>query len=201
VAVYNDGMSRVTRLVVYSQIAFLICIGLCVIILPHYVFERDEGGMSNYGVHASTVVFYTLAFTLSSVLLLLARRALPASSSNQPLRLLFLVIAYSLLLELLSTYYYQHGTFYDQAHLFVNIWLAVIEFIAGAWIALFWRRNTLNLFLAMLLLFSTILLVLVFMGRLHILFLTQLLSTVTFGSLLARSSLDLDVRTNSQLDS
>jgi hypothetical protein len=47
-------------------------IGVCVAILPHFLFERNEGGISNYGIHASTAVFYTLAFSLSAGLLLRA---------------------------------------------------------------------------------------------------------------------------------
>jgi len=181
-------MGKVTKLVLESQVAFLAFITVCVIITPHFLFSRDEGGMSNYGVHASTVVFYSLAFVLSTVLLLLAARALPATAYHLSLRKIFIVTACSLVLVLLTTYPYKHSNIYGNLHTAVNIWTFCFETFAAVWLALFFRRSAINIALLLAQLAAFVLLVLVFLGTIHLLFVAQILTTLAYGLLLVTST-------------
>ena len=182
-------VTKVTKLVALSQIMFLMLLGICIFIVPHFLFERNEGGMSNYGVYASTVVFYTLAFSLSAGLLLRAVHFLPQSENNHLIKLVFTTTAYSLLLELITTYPYQLNAILSDLHVAANFWTAIFELVAGGWIAFVWRRNLINILLFILLLVSFSLSVLVFLGAIHILFITQIAAAISVGLLLIRSTL------------
>src|ERR1022692_3422431 len=103
-------MKKVTKLLVLSQVTLMAPIILCVAIMPHFLFESNEGGMSNYGVHASTIVFYTLALLLSAIFLILASRALGQARDYQLIKTVFVITACSLLLVLITTYPYQHSS-------------------------------------------------------------------------------------------
>jgi len=139
-------MEKVTKLVQLSQVSFLVLIGVCVAIMPHFLFERNEGGMSNYGVYVSTVVFYTLAFLLSAGLLLRAAKLLPKERNYRRLKVVFEVTAYTLLLVLITTYPYQRSNTYANIHTATNIWTTIFEMSAGLWIALIWQRSVVTRF-------------------------------------------------------
>ena len=192
-------MERVTKLVVLSQITFLVLVGLCVTILPHFLFERNEGGLSNYGVHASTAVFYTLAFVLSAVFQLRAAYALPQAGDCRLLRAVFMITAYSLLLVLVTTYPYQRSIVYGNIHMAANIWIFCFEMLAGGWIALVFRRSVISILLLLLQLLAFVLVVLTFLGTIHLLFIAQILTAVSFGLLLLMSTSKKQKRTTSQI--
>ena len=181
-------MQKITKLVLASQVAFLGLIAVCVVITPHFLFSRNEGGMSNYGVHASTVVFYSLAFIVSAGLLLLAARTLPKVPDNRLLRRVFLVTAFSLLVVLLTTYPYQHNNTLGNIHTAVNVWTFCFETFAAVWIALFFHRTAVNVVLLLAQLAAFVLLVLVFLGTIHLLFVAQILTTLAYGLLLVTST-------------
>ena len=183
-------MGKITKLVLASQVAFLVLIGACVVITPHFLFSRDEGGMSNYGVHASTVVFYTLAFVTSAGLLLLAARALPKAPDFRSLRRIFVITAYSLLLVLLTTYPYKHSNTYGNIHTLANIWTFCFQMYAGVWLALFFRRNIITSLLLLAQFAAFVLVVLTFIGTIHLLFVAQILTLLAYGSLLVTSTIE-----------
>jgi uncharacterized membrane protein len=74
----------------------------------------------------------------------------------------------------------------------MNFWIAIFELLAGKWIALAFRRNLMNYLLFSLLVVSFGLSILVSLGFVHVLFVTQLLGTVSAGLLLVRSTLQPD---------
>ena len=183
-------MSRVTKLVVLSQLSFLILMAICVAILPHFLFTHNEGGMSNYGVHDKTVVFYTLALVSSASFLLLAVRELPKRSDYTRLRMIFRLTACSLMLVLLTTYPYKHSDFFDNLHTAANIVAFLFQVIAGGWIALGFQRTRTNILLFCFQLVTFALTLLTFFGALHILFIAQILTVLSFGLLLVSSTKD-----------
>lgn len=177
-------MEKARKLVVLSQVSFLIFIGICAAILPHFLFERNEGGMSNFGVHAATVVFYTMAFTLPASSLLYASHALPQTNTYRALRNILLTTAYSLVAVLVTTYPYQRSDLYGNLHIAANIWLFCFEMLAGGYIALIFYRKLVSILLLALQLLAFVLLVLTFIGTIHLLFVAQLLTFISFSSLL-----------------
>ena len=177
-------MTKPTKLILLSQVAFLVLVGICVAILPHFLFAGNEGGMSNYGVHTTTVAFYTLAFVLSAALLLCAARELPATKDYRPIKTIFAVTACSLLLVLVTTYPYQHNNTFGNIHTAANILTFCFEMLAGGWIALVFHRSLASILLLLLQLAAFVLLILTFIGTIHLLFVAQILTLVAFGLLL-----------------
>ena len=47
-----------------GEVLFLFFTAVSVALHPGFVLQRDEGGMSNYGLHVKTAVPYTLALAL-----------------------------------------------------------------------------------------------------------------------------------------
>lgn len=184
-------MGKITKLVLASQTVLLLFIAVCVIITPHFLFSRNEGGMSNYGVHASTVVFYTLAFTISSALLFLAARSLPKTPDYRSLRRIFIITAYSLLLVLVTTYPYKHSNTYNNIHTAGNIWTFCFQMYAGIWLALFFQRDIISILLLLVQLLAFVLIVLTFVGAIHLLFVAQILTMLAYGLLLVVSTTKL----------
>jgi hypothetical protein len=181
-------MKKINQLVILSQVVFLVMVGVCVTILPHFVFERDEGGMSNFGVHAATIPFYTLAFSMSAILLLRAAYLVSHQNGHHPLTLVFIGTACALLLELATTYPYQLNNAFNTIHVAVNIVASLFEVVAGSWVAGVLVRTRATALLLSCLLAAFILGVLTFLGTIHILFITQILGAISFGSLLIAST-------------
>ena len=185
-------MKKVTKLLVLSQVTLMAPIILCVAIMPHFLFESNEGGMSNYGVHASTIVFYTLALLLSAIFLILASRALGQARDYQLIKTVFVITACSLLLVLITTYPYQHSSTFSNIHTAANIWIFCFETLAGCWVAFIFWRTTTSILLILVQLLAFILLVLTFLGVIHLLFVAQILTMVSFGLLLIMSTTKQD---------
>jgi hypothetical protein len=52
--------------VALGQVGFAFFLAICVAIHPGLVLKVNEGGMSNYGVHAKTAIPYTLALAMAA---------------------------------------------------------------------------------------------------------------------------------------
>jgi hypothetical protein len=163
-------------------------IGLCVAIMPRYLFEGNEGGMSNYGLHSSTVTFYTLALLTPSALILYAANLLPEQVQYRKLKAVFMITAFSLMAVLVTTYTYKHNIVLANTHKASSIWIFCFEILAGGWIALILIRSVISIALVLLLLIAFILASLTLIGLLHVLFIAQLLSMLSFGPLLVMST-------------
>ncbi|HEV7958488.1 MAG TPA: hypothetical protein VGP11_03405, partial [Acidimicrobiales bacterium] len=95
------------RDVLWGQIGFAVFIGVCVALHPGFVLKANEGGISDYGVHAKTVAPYTLALGLPGVLTFLAAQRLHTlSPAARQLRAVLFTYSALITLTLLSTYPY-----------------------------------------------------------------------------------------------
>ncbi len=117
-----------------SQIALGGLVGVCVAVSPGVVLGADEGGVSNYGVRAATVVPYTLAFALCAVGLRAAAAALP---SYLPARRRLAggmdATAAGLVAVLASTYPYKLDAALGELHLALAILLFVVQLVFITW--------------------------------------------------------------------
>jgi len=125
---------RAPTLVAAGQVALVALLGVCVALRPGLVVKRNEGGVSNYGVHVGTVVPYTLAFALDAAALALAARRLSPAAAG--LRRVLGVQAALVLATLVTTYPYQHATALKDVHFAVGAALLVFEGASGWWL---WR--------------------------------------------------------------
>jgi len=138
---------------------------LCTLLQPQFLFEHNEGGVSNFGIHALTVVPYSLAFGLSSLFLALAARALPSKT----VRRLLYILGTLQIFVLASTYPYKLNRSLDNLHILAAIALFVAELAVGVWFAFFLRKNTANLALLGLQTLGFLLALLTLVGWLHVL--------------------------------
>ncbi|MGH9020467.1 MAG: hypothetical protein ACRDV0_05550 [Acidimicrobiales bacterium] len=123
---------RVVARVVAAQAGLVVGLAACVVVHPSYVLGRDEGGVSNYGVHPLTGVIYTLAFALDAGLLTLAARATPRT--HRAVRTVLGVDAALVVATLASTYPYQHGEPWHDLHVVVGAALLCFQLAASLWL-------------------------------------------------------------------
>jgi hypothetical protein len=180
--------SKAARSVRYGQLMFAGGLLLCLALMPHFLFERNEGGVSNYGVHALTVVPYTVAFGAFSLSLLSAARSLPPTTrSASAIRRCLTLLAGLLFLALVSTYPYKLNHVLDNVHIAAAIALVMAEVIVGGWFVLRLARDRLNLVFYGVQLIGFGLSFLTFIGSLHVLFASQLVMSLGFGVVLVRT--------------
>lgn len=179
-------MSKPARYVALSQLSFFIGLGICFIILPRFLLERNEGGVSNYGVHWQTIVPYTLAFALCGIFLARAALLLPRAKVFKRLRLALLLVAGSLFLVLGSTYPYQTNDAFRRIHIFFGIELFCLEVALAFWLVLTFCKDKQGMVLLAGQVIGFLLAGLTLFGVLHLLFVAQIMASLSFGLLLVR---------------
>lgn len=174
------------RDVAWGQICFAVFIGVCVALHPGFVLKGNEGGISDYGVHARTLVPYTLALGLPGVLTYFAARRLAVvSSDTRRLRAVLFAYAALIALTLLSTYPYTLNRTLADVHIAVGAVVTVFE--SGASL---WMYRTVHRYGTVLVaqLVGLVLGGLTIVGVLHVLFASEVISGVAFAYLLVRTT-------------
>lgn len=174
--------------VALSQIILGLCIAACIIIIPHYLFTSNQGGVSNYGTENSTSLLFILGFATVAVGTFVAAIKIPVALV--PLRLmrpcLFTISAlYGLVL--ISTIPYKINNAYESLHLFTafTLFIAIIFFVFYVRFSLIRDKKIecafimfcVGLFGGLLTMFEI----------LAILFTGQLICGISFGYILART--------------
>jgi hypothetical protein len=177
--------SKIVGNVVASQVALFTGWGICVAVVPRFLFERNEGGVSNFGIHAETVVPYSLAFLLCSVFVLRAAGGVEGIDEGcRRFRLELHVLACLLLFVLVTTYAYKANSFLHGLHIAAGVLITCFESLASCWMVASLVRSTGTLVLLGLQLLGFFMAALTFFGRVHLLFASQLLTSFAFGLLL-----------------
>lgn len=176
---------RVWWLLALSQVALIGSLAVCVALQPAVVLSADEGGVSNYGVRAGTVVPYTVGLSLCALFLWLAARAVPASLPHRRGVVSGLEgTAGAFVMVLVSTYPYKVDRALDDLHLVLAVALFVIESVFVTWMAFVpcpsWRQAGFWLvwFAGFVLGGVTL------AGLVHLLFLAQVMLTVGFSAVI-----------------
>ena len=175
------------RSIVESQIALFSFLAVCIVIEPAYLFSRDEGGLSNFGVHGATVVPYTLAFLLSAMFV--ARAAslvIVVDRTTRSFKAMLVTLTFLLLLVLASTYAYKTSQLLHGVHIAVGVVMLCFESAASVWIVIHLAREPWSVIALGVQLLGFVLAALTFFGQLHVLFVAQLLTSLAFGALLIR---------------
>ena len=180
--------SRALYYTVCSQLWLYGGLLVCTLLLPHYLLESNEGGVSNYGVHFLTVIPFSLAFGLGGWYLLQSARSLPAvMNTNRNLKTVLLVIGWCLIAVLVTTYPYKLNRLLDDLHIVAAILLFSAELAAAAWFSLILVRDKLNQWLALVQAIGALLALLTLIGLIHILFICQIISGLAFAAILLRT--------------
>jgi hypothetical protein len=176
------------RNVVTGEIAFLLFTAVSVALHPGFVLKRNEGGMSNYGLHIKTALFYTLALGL---LALYSHRAalLYGDGDTRSRRLRFLLLTYSsvVFVVLLSTYVYSLNAVLTDVHFTLGTALIVTVGVGSLWMYRQWPPSTVVRLLLLVQLAGDLLALMSAVGALRVLFLAEMLSNIGFAAILIRS--------------
>lgn len=179
----------IKRYLLISQLSLLLDLAICLILIPHYLFARNEGGMSNYGIHLRSVVPYSLGFLVAAYYVLKAALTIKARSVTlRRLRLLLVGYGIIFLLILITTYGYKTNTFLKDTHIVVTIITFWFELLSAIWLCKAFLSDKLNISLLVCQFIALIIGSLTFFGAFHLLFTSQLITIITFGVILVRSS-------------
>lgn len=174
-------------LVAWSQLVYLGLLAVCVVIDPAPVTHRDEGGISNFGIHAPTVLAYTGAFAGAAVLLAMAAGAAPATALAARFATWCRVLALALGCVLVSTYGYKHGATLHALHIAVSVAATVVEVALGVWVVAVARDGVAAAALVVLLAAAALGAV-TLAGGAHVLFVAQAVGAVAFAVVLVRGA-------------
>ena len=187
-------MNRAYTYALYSQLTLLVFIGVCLALHPGLVLKWNEAGLSNYGIHIRTAIPYSLAFAGSAVFATMAARATtPDARARIILRALLDVYASLSVLALLSTYGYTLNATLKHVHMAAGIAVMVFEPLASIWLYRQVRGYRHDGVWLVLELAGLVIAAIDLAALLHVLFLAQALTGVSFGVLLVHATRPITV--------
>ncbi|MGA3150323.1 MAG: hypothetical protein ABSD10_01725 [Candidatus Saccharimonadales bacterium] len=179
--------NKVVRYLVLSQLSLFIFLGTCIALLPRFLFERNEGGVSNYGVHAATIVPYSLAFLLCGVFILQAARYIPRTTQSlNCLRYALYALAGLLFLVLATTYPYKINSTLRIIHIISGVMIFCFEMVMAVWLVMVLVKDRVNISLLAAQLVGFFIAFFTLIGAAHLLFVAQSITGMAFGALLIR---------------
>ena len=168
-----------------SQLSLIGFLLVCIIILPEYY--SNGGGVSNYGVRAETILFFSLGSILAAGFAFLAAREIPKKKPGlSSLRSGLLILAIFLIVNLLATYPYKINLFFHLTHQFLAILFYLLQ-IALVWIVLSLVKTRASLGLVALFVLGTIISVVSLTPLLESLLLGEALAYISFATILVYS--------------
>lgn len=178
--------STPARDVAIGQVAFAAFIALCVALHPGFVLKANEGGISNYGVHAKTLVPYTLALGLASLFSLRGARSIRVRDGrSRRVRLVLNAYGALMALTLVTTYPYTLDVALKDLHDGVGAVVFAFELVtAAAMVRSLGRRR--GVFLVQLAGF--VVGAVTFVGDAHLLFAAQVVSGVAYAVILVSAT-------------
>jgi hypothetical protein len=184
--------NKAARYLALSQLSLFSFLIICTVIMPSFLFKHHEGGASNYGVHDTTIVPYTLAFALCSIFIVRAARVLAGVANLKRFRYALYVLACLFLLVLITTYPYKINNFLDNLHIGTAIVLFYFETGMAVWVALVLLKDKISITLLIIEIVGFLTASFSLRGTLHILFVAQIITALSFGTLLIRAGHRLD---------
>ncbi len=184
--VYNVCVNtRAVAYLAYGQLLLSLFLALCVALHPGIVLKADEGGMSNYGIHIKTAAAYTLSLGFPMLFSFWAARLfIGDGTSVRHFRALLRLYGWLILLTLLSTYVYSLDTPLKDVHITIGVALAIFELAASVWMFRLLSQRKWDATLLGVEFLGFALAVLTIVGAVHVLFLSQVLTSGAFALLL-----------------
>lgn len=172
------------QLLLVAQLCLLLSLAVCVLLIPHFLFDSNEGGVSNYGTYTKTIIPYSVGFSICGLVTVRAAFLYPRSNRMRPL-LAILGLLY--ILVLLSTYPYKQGALFNSLHHILSALLVLYALGYGTWLALFRTHSIRTRLLYAAQLSGFLLALLTFLGSMHLLFIGEFLENTSFGGVLVFS--------------
>ena len=165
-----------------SQVFLFGALLVCCLIEPSVMIKN--GGFSNFGNYAPTVVSYILGFALNIVFISLAARTLlKIDRSLLKAASLLFILAFLTLLVFLSTFPRHISWTYSDIHDYLGIALFAYEFILSVWFVIKQKSRT-AIYLLLTKSVGSIIGLLSILKVIHFLFIGQIIGTVGFSLLL-----------------
>jgi hypothetical protein len=162
-----------------SQVALFGLILVCTLIIPSVT--EHNGGVSNFGDHASTIVPYIASFALCMVFLVMATTTLRTIPGCPPVYALHLVVIAALdLCVLVSTFPRKINATFADIHDYLGVSLYVYELGLSVWFVVRQTTRATVSTVAIECVGSAIAL-LSLLGAMHLLFYGQIIGAVGFG--------------------
>jgi hypothetical protein len=154
-----------------------------------YLVAANEGGISNFGVHAVTVVPYTVAFLGAAGLLAAAARGVGARTPTlRRLAGALRVLAAALVVVLASTYGYKATAWLHDAHVAVAVAATVAEAAIATWLVAAVSRGPADRGALAVQLGAVLLAGCSLAGWVHVLLAAQLTDAVAFAVVVVRGA-------------
>ena len=168
---------------------------VCIVLEPRYLLSANEGGISNYGVHLRTGVPYSVALGGAAAVLGLTARATPRRTAGAR-RVRAGLWSFSILLVcvLATTYPYQHGAVLKDLHVAVGTLTVGLEVVAASWVVATILDAVTDRVVLAIELAGGALAAGTLAGLVHLLFVSQLVTSGAFGILVVRTVVRLDAR-------
>jgi hypothetical protein len=179
---------RAVKHIIFGEAAFLFFMGISVTLHPGYVLAKQEGGISEYGLHVKTAVLYTLAWVILAYCnTRAARHYADGDTRSKGVRKLLLAYSVASLFVLVSTYFYSLNAVLKYIHYGFGAILIVFMSAASLWLfrqlpATSWTRTF--LYVQVLGSFAALLSI---AGVVHVLFFAESLSNIGCALLLIRT--------------
>lgn len=159
--------------------------GICVTLWPQLVLKRGEAGLSNYGLHARTIIPYYLAFAACVYgSALAAARVMPIDRRARELRRLLELFALAMALVALTSIDYQVNGAIDDLHLVIATLAEVFELVAAVLLVYAVPRNSVMWLAFTVQLVGLLLALLTNMKVVHLLFVAEVIAGIGFGVVL-----------------
>lgn len=176
------AVSSTKRTVVYpllvGQLSLAVELIVCFILRPQFL--QSEGGFSNYGVVAVTIPFFTGAFLTAAIGTYVAARRV---RQNSMLKWSLYILAILFLSVLISTYPYKLNALYDLVHKLMAIVFSVWQLFFAIWLTIK-VHDAVSLMCFGIQVVATIMAGITLLGFVHLLFVSELLASASFGVLL-----------------
>lgn len=166
-----------------GQVLLFFFLFICLLLNPRFLFTSNEGGISNYGLYAKTVIPFSLS-TISG-----AGLAIVASLSivNDRLKLLIRLWAGLALSSLVSTYPYKINHVYRDIHIYLSLILLIYEVCFCSYLVFRLVEDKINLAFWFLMIATLILGILDAFKVVHLLYVIEVVEGLAFAVILVRS--------------
>lgn len=172
-------MSEIRKYLILSQVSLFGLMLLCSLIMPS-VFITN-GGVTNFGNHLSTVVPYTLSFTLSILFMcLVIAKLLKMGPTCRTIGYALLVLCLLEFLVLMSTFPRNIAQIYSDIHNDISIILFAYELLLSGWFVFNNRQYSAVLFI-LIQTIGSVLGIVTILGPIHFLFIAQMIGAGGFG--------------------
>jgi hypothetical protein len=180
--------NRTVRYLALSQLSLLIFLSICVVIIPRFLFSRDEGGVSNYATYGSTVIPFTLAFGGNAIFILLAARSIAADTPSKiRFKKVLYVLGAMVLITMLSTFPYHINTALKDLHIITSIVMICTQLAIAYWLDMKLVDDKVNRVLFGFEALGFILAALSLPRIIRLLFVAQIILFLAFGAMLIYS--------------